>query len=146
MQSNKTLKTDAQRDARPLAKTLGNQTFMNELTSTYKYPFGCIVFSVLSLLVFLIMGILNNYEWFSRGGSIIVLFGVASEFGLIQIQSEKINERINGVGSLSGPVIRNLDIPPPYRVLRIISHICVVIGTLIWGFGDWFLAEIICSA
>lgn len=116
---------------------------MTNLISTYKYPFGCIIFSFISCIIFLILGLSNTHEWFGRGGAIIVLFGVAAEFGLIQIQSEKINERISGVGGLSGPVVTDLDIPSPFSTLRMFSHICVVVGTLIWGFGDWFLTWVL---
>ena len=119
---------------------------MKELFTTYRYPLGCLLFSLSACMIFLILGITDKHEWFGRGGAVVVMFAVAAEFGLSQIQTEKTNERINGLGGIGGPVVKDLNIPPPYESLRMVSHIFVAIGTIIWGFGDWFLSWVICNA
>ncbi len=111
---------------------------IKELITTYRYPFGCILISIASFVVFYILGRSGNADLFERGGSIIVLFGAASEYGLSKIYSEKINQRVNGLGGLSGPVIKDLNVGSLFQFLRAIAHICVTVGTFIWGFGDYF--------
>ncbi len=112
---------------------------LRELFTTYRYSFGCLFWGSVAFFASLATGILYKPEFFSRGASIVVLFGAAAEYGLLEVQNQKINERIRGLGGLSGPVLQDLNIPSPFAALRIGAHICVVIGTFIWGFGDLML-------
>jgi len=60
---------------------------------------------------------------------------------LNQIQSSEINKKVKGVGGLSGQVIESFDIPKPFQYFRYFSHTTVILGTLIWGFGDFTLQK-----
>lgn len=114
---------------------------MRELLTTYRYPFGCLVIATAAFFGFLIAGALKDPMLFVRGGSIVVLFSAAAEYGLLQVQNHVTNSRINGVGSWGGPILSNFDIPPPFPRLRVTAHIYVIVGTFIWGFGDYFLIK-----
>lgn len=64
----------------------------------------------------------------------IVAFAVASEYCLFNIQESQAVD----VGTLSGGSLSFM-MSTPLKTLKIISHITAVLGTLIWGFGDWLL-------
>jgi hypothetical protein len=112
---------------------------MNSLTINYRYPFGCLIAGAIAFFIFLLLGIKVDSMWFARGGSIVVLLGAAAEYGLLQVQQEVLNNRVAGLGTWGGPMISNLDIPPPFPRLRIAAHVFVVVGTFVWGFGDILL-------
>ena len=69
---------------------------------SFKYPIICLLLSVLCVVAFLILGLSNSHEWFSRGGALVTLFGIAAEYSLIQIQTKYLSSRFRGVGALSG--------------------------------------------
>jgi hypothetical protein len=50
-----------------------------------------------------------------------------------------VNERLDGIGTISGQTLRELEVAPIFRRLRIWAHVCVIIGTFVWGFGDCLL-------
>ncbi len=110
---------------------------------SFKYPIICLWLSVLCVITFLILGLNNSYEWFSRGGALVTLFGIAAEYSLIQIQTKYLSNRYHGVGALSGGKIDSFAVPTPYPLIQTLAHLMVVLGTLIWGFGDWCLHWII---
>ena len=111
---------------------------MKKLITDYQYPFGCILISAASLVIFFILGLKFNPQWFGRGGSIIVLFAVAAEYGLVTLQSAEMEKQGKLQGSWDAPPLR-FEMPFPFSKLRTSAHILAIIGTLIWGFGDWFL-------
>lgn len=76
---------------------------MKILITDYKYPFGCAVLSALSLVLFFILGINLNAEWFGRGGSVIVLFAVTAEYGLVILQSAEMEKRGELQGTWDAP-------------------------------------------
>jgi hypothetical protein len=112
------------------------------LITDYQYPFGCAVFSFLSLCLFLVLGFSLDPDWFGRGGSIIVLFAVAAEYGLVTIQSAEMTNRGNQQGKWGAPILR-FEMPEPFSKLKIVAHILAVVGTLIWGFGDLFIESVL---
>lgn len=119
---------------------------MKPLFTTYRYPFLCLLGAFLAAIAFFILALhLNDSMWFARGGSVVCLLAIAAEYGLLQIQQEVLNNRVAGLGTLSGPKLKNLDVPPPYQRLKISAHIIGVNGTFIWGFGD-LLVKQVCSA
>ena len=65
---------------------------MKKLITDYQYPFGCTLISAVSLVIFFILGLKFNPGWFGRGGSIIVLFAVAAEYGLVTLQSAEMEK------------------------------------------------------
>lgn len=105
----------------------------------FKYPIICLLLSFICLVFFFMLGLRVAHEWFSRGGATVTLFGIAAEYSLIQIQTKYLSNRFCGVGALSGGRIDSFSIPAPYPLIQILAHLMVVLGTLIWGFGDWCL-------
>lgn len=106
--------------------------------TNYKYVLGCLALSVVSTIMFLIAGLKCDYEWFGKGGSIIVLFSVAAEYGLTLLQSEEMQKRAPESSGWDA-IPLSFAMPKPFGIIRLAAHIFVVVGTLIWGFGDWFL-------
>lgn len=115
---------------------------MKILITDYQYPFGCTVISALSLVIFFILGVNLNPEWFSRGGSIIVLFAIAAEYGLVITQSAEMEKRGKSPGTWDAPSL-TFKMPAPFSKLRMSAHLLAIIGTLIWGFGDWFIEHLL---
>lgn len=110
---------------------------------SFKYPITCLLLSALCVVAFLILGLSNSHEWFSRGGALVTLFGIAAEYSLIQIQTKYLSSNFRGVGALSGGKIDSFSVPTPYPLIQISAHLMVILGTLIWGFGDWCLNWIV---
>jgi hypothetical protein len=110
---------------------------MKELVTTYRYTFLCLIAALaVGALFYMLAAWLNDGMWFARGGSLVCLFSLAAEYGLIQVQQQVLNKRVAGAGSWDGPVLENFDIPSPFPRLKIGAHILVISGTFIWGFGD----------
>lgn len=115
-----------------------NKEAIKRLFDVYQYPFGCVLFSAVSLIVFFILGLCRDPEWFGRGGSIIVLFAVAAEYGLLKLQSSEMEKRGKSQGTWDAPPL-TFKMEAPFSKLQISAHLLAVFGTLIWGFGDWFI-------
>jgi hypothetical protein len=80
-----------------------------------------------------------NYggNWFMRSGSLMVLFSIVAEFLLLDGRDEYLNQRLSERKEPNQQ--KSLDSFHPsqmHKLFEIISHISVVIGTVIWGYGD----------
>ncbi|WP_137297429.1 hypothetical protein [Psychromonas sp. SP041] len=76
--------------------------------------------STLVLLVsFFISQYLGDWQWFARGGSILVCIGV-----------------LTAAYDIKGRMIKEGGIPKHIEQTVILEAIIVVVGTLVWGFGD----------
>ncbi|MDH5409525.1 MAG: hypothetical protein OEY00_13010 [Gammaproteobacteria bacterium] len=79
----------------------------------------------------------NDYSWLSRSGSLMVLFSVIVEYNILkkqQILNEAARSDATYIITKFSPVVlgRNL------RSIQIAAHYSVIVGTLIWGYGDLF--------
>lgn len=76
---------------------------------------------------------------FSRSGSVIVLLGVVNEYRLGTLRDRQLSYREpDSLRSLSFE-IRRLFTPSIFlgqRIARGIAHVQIIMGTLIWGYGD----------
>lgn len=74
-------------------------------------------------------------QWFGRSGSLVVLFAVIVEFRNVQLQqrlNDKAVESSGGIGGILAPSGQ-----PPFRqVVIYVAHFIVMIGTIVWGYGD----------
>lgn len=80
----------------------------------------------------------DSWNWFARSGSVIVLFSVVVEYRIYghiyediqraQFQQSKIN--------LSLP-IKATPTKQKNRI-SVVTHVLIVFGTIIWGYGDLF--------
>lgn len=86
----------------------------------------------------LLLGLVFDPVWFARFGSLVVLFSVMGEYSLLHIE-------LNGLYSRLDKIRAEDDIPDLspskwHRKKFRMTHITVITGTLIWGFGDLMLA------
>ncbi len=99
------------------------------LAGAYLVVFGSLLFSI------------NGHDllWFSRSGSIMVLFAAIIEYQNLKLQ-QAINEKATeGAGALRGGV-GPLSQPRFRQLLSKFTHLTVGLGTVIWGYGDLLVA------
>jgi len=105
------------------------------------FPLQCLIAAwVISIISFYI-GMHNGFHWFARSGALMVLFSIMAEYQLIMEKQNYIYKlvtqgRINTEQSLRAK--GNFDPSNTHKRKEIVTHISVVIGTLIWGYGDLF--------
>lgn len=93
-------------------------------------------------------------SWFGRSGSLIVLLSLIVEFRLSPFvyddvhEATKNNTRKSGVKISNNPIVeaniqawRTVKPKPPKarKALTVCSHIMVILGTIIWGYGDLWI-------
>jgi hypothetical protein len=85
----------------------------------------------------LLNGLLLEPIWFARFGSLVVLFAVMSEYALLHGELDTLYQRLEHVHAQDDMP----DLTPSkwHRKKVWLTHLTVVGGTLIWGFGDLFL-------
>lgn len=96
-----------------------------------------IVFAWVSGLIGLLLGLWFDPLWFARFGSVIVLFAAMSEYILLHGELNRLYMRLEHVDADSDMP----DLTPSkwhFKKVRL-THITLIIGTLIWGFGDLLL-------
>lgn len=84
----------------------------------------------------------NTGHWFARSGSLIVLLGVVCEFRLNSKYHARWPSAARSLylGFTKVPELGSLE-----RLLHLSSLTAVVLGTLIWGFGDLFFLDYCCK-
>ena len=106
------------------------------------FPFQCILFSWVVGAIGLMLGVCVSPEWFGRFGSLIVLFAVMSEYALLQSELNNLYAALKGQGAAefgNDTGIPDLSVSKWHRTQTLMSHSTIVVGTLIWGFGDIFI-------
>ncbi len=85
----------------------------------------------------LILGIALEPIWFARFGSLVVLFAVMSEYTLLHNELRIIYDNLENHESIS----KITDITPSrwHHKKMWLTHLTVILGTFIWGFGDLIL-------
>ena len=114
----------------------------------FSFPFSMLILSGVFFVVGLVWGVNENVTIFSRFGSLVVLCGVASEYALIQAEFSKLYAALKGEGAAAAGNVGIPDLTPTkkHKMLALISHIVIITGTLIWGFGDCFLLfKLVCA-
>ncbi|WP_299948231.1 hypothetical protein [uncultured Microbulbifer sp.] len=100
-----------------------------------KYSTYAIILSFLALLAGVILGFCRltevDYFWFQRSGALIVLFSAAAEYHLF-VTSNYIDQGDQFVGNDKWEE----NYGGQYKNLKWAAHSLLLIGTLIWGFGD----------
>lgn len=96
----------------------------------------CISFALLSLIlvqvVNCILAVEPAYSMFQRSGALITVFGVLAEFYSSRLQSV-----LYGTSEIDVAALEYVKAQPKWFKYRLqIAHTVVVVGTLIWGFGD----------
>lgn len=88
-------------------------------------------------LVGLLLGLIFEPMWFARLGSLMVLFSLMSEYLLLHNELNRLYVSLEKVDD-SGD-IPDLS-PSKWHHKKVwLSHLTIILGTLIWGFGDLLL-------
>ncbi|CAN8141170.1 hypothetical protein J3998_04500 [Thiomicrorhabdus sp. 6S2-11] len=93
-----------------------------------------LLLSWLFIAIGLITGIVVDGMWFARFGSVVVLFAVMSEYALLHLELNVLYDRLELV--MADDDMPDLTPSKWHRKKVWLSHLTVVVGTLIWGFGD----------
>ena len=102
--------------------------------NTRRLPLLYLMAAWLCAVIGLALGVFIEPSLFSRIGSIVVLFALMGEFTLLRQELDTLYEHLH---DNSGEQYQSPSLWHQKKAL--ISHATVVIGTLIWGFGDMLL-------
>ena len=86
----------------------------------------------------LILGLVFDAGWFGRFGSLVVLFALIGEFSLLKGELNLLYQRL---GDSDDGLVHSKDFSPSrwHGKKSVMLHLTVVVGTVIWGFGDLLL-------
>ncbi|MDX1351456.1 MAG: hypothetical protein R3254_00490 [Thiomicrorhabdus sp.] len=96
-----------------------------------------LLLSWLAGLVGLVLGLTLEPLWFARFGSVVVLFAVMSEYSLLHGELKILYDSLE-----ANVTIKEIDdiTPSRWHQKKVhLTHITLITGTLIWGFGDLLL-------
>jgi len=91
-------------------------------------------------LIGLGLGLFFDPLWFARFGSLVVLMGVISEYSLLHGELARLYKRLDQIDADDD--IPDLSPSKWHRQKLHMTHITVILGTLIWGFGDLWIAPL----
>ena len=96
-----------------------------------------LILAWVSGVIGLTLGLFLEPLWFARFGSLIVLFAAMSEYSLLHGELNRLYIRLEKVDAdMDMPDLT----PSKWHLKKMaLSHITLVMGTLIWGFGDLLL-------
>ena len=85
----------------------------------------------------LLLGLVFEPLWFARFGSLGVLFAAMGEYSLLHGELHRLYERLEKVDAdMDMPDLT----PSKWHLKKVwMSHLTLIFGTLIWGFGDLLL-------
>ncbi len=93
-----------------------------------------LLLAVLMGIIGLILEITLHQPWFARFGSLVVLFGLISEYILIHAELSRLYKNLDNLKSTDD--IPDLS-PSKWHHKKVwFAHFTVIVGTIIWGFGD----------
>lgn len=108
---------------------------MRQIRINQMLKFSTIIILIVSLIL---SKRLNDPTLFSRSGSLITLLGIIMEYRRIML-IDKANKFIPGTQVSLAQTRGLFNISPEDKTNRLIGNIIVIIGTIIWGYGDLFV-------
>ncbi|MEZ8804263.1 hypothetical protein AB6D78_24195 [Vibrio splendidus] len=121
----------------------------------YKKEWALLFIGAIASLISIVLDIYSvqvspgeTVAWFARSGAVVVLFSVIVEYRLSSYVFDDIHKAAvkNGVknsiiGNNDNKLIqaltnRKANVPKARSDLAFVSHALVIIGTVIWGYGD----------
>ncbi len=103
-------------------------------------PTACLILAWAVVIVSLSAEIAFGGNWLGRSGSLMVLFSVIANYVLLQDRDAYHSEKLKQHGTGDQPVdFSKIHPSRAHQYLETASQISVVIGTVIWGYGDLFL-------
>lgn len=108
-----------------------------------KKPIVCLILAWAVVIASLLAEMKFGGNWLSRSGSMMVLLSVMSNYILLQDRDTYHSEKLQEYES-AGQVVDFSKIHPSraHQYLEFMSQISVIIGTVIWGYGDLFILSI----
>ena len=88
----------------------------------------------------LALGLLFEPAWFARSGSLMVLMAVISEYSLLHGELARLYTKLDQIDADDD--IPDLSPSKWHRHKLHLTHVTVILGTLIWGFGDLLLPNL----
>ena len=104
-------------------------------TNTHK-PVIFLIISWSLVIISLYLEALLGVALFSRSGSLMVLFAVIAKYNLLGERDKYHSEQLQKYSR--GEQVNFIEIHPKkgHQYLETAAHITVIIGTIIWGYGD----------
>ncbi len=112
---------------------------MKVFIKNYKIDLLLIVLATIPVVLSLIYDInyVNDKYYFQRSGSLMVMFSVILEF--IQLKYQVIKSTDQAQVKIEGDMwgfLYGKDLPIERTYFQTIAFVLMVLGTLIWGYGD----------
>ena len=103
-----------------------------------RLPGLCLLVSWSMIAIGLLVGIGVDASWFARFGSLVVLFALIGEFALLKSELLRLYARLS---SSEDGLVHTKDYTPSrwQNKKSVLLHMTIIIGTIIWGFGDLVL-------
>ena len=86
----------------------------------------------------IIAGLPEFNNMFERSGAVLVLFGVINEYNLNKISVAKAPDNAISYGGMPAMFAKKL--PKKHNNIRGTTHIVVIVGTFVWGYGSIVLS------
>ena len=104
-----------------------------------RLPGICLLLSWLVGGIGFLLGLAITPGWFSRFGSLVVLFALIGEFSLLRGELSRLYDRLSS--SSDDGLVHSKDYTPSrwHNKKSILLHLTIISGTIIWGFGDLVL-------
>jgi len=104
---------------------------------------GKIYLEILILLVaycfavasYLFSHVTGEAHWFGRSGAVVVLLSVWVETRNYAVQ-QRLNDCRQSAAGFVGGLPQNWSMPRRRKILEYVTLLIVLVGTLIWGYGD----------
>ena len=104
----------------------------------FKWAVLATICGLMSLGIGLYFGWHTKPEWFSRFGSLVVLFGVITEYQVGRLPFQRPVKKLSFAAPSEEPTVKKKPMINDFSV-AMCGHILAIGGTLIWGFGDVFI-------
>jgi hypothetical protein len=104
-------------------------------------PIVCLGLAWAVVLVSLAIEIAVGGNWLARSGSLMVLFSVITGYILLGERDTYHSQTLKRHWGKETVDFSKIHPSPLHRKLETVSHLTVVIGTVIWGYGDLFIAR-----
>lgn len=102
-----------------------------------KYNIELILATALAFGLYSFLTTGTDGSWFARSGAIMVLLAVIAEFQVNAARESSV-ETSSFVKIEDRAVVVKRELSPRYNTLAKIAHIEIVLGTVVWGYGDCF--------
>ncbi len=103
-------------------------------------PMIFLIISWLVVLISLYLEAILKESLFSRSGSLMVLFAVMAEYSLLRARDEYHSDQLKTYSRGGGVNFKEIHPSKSHQYLEKTAHFTVVLGTIIWGYGDLLIS------